>query len=109
MLDDIVVLVVICSLFGASFLNEYIKNKRQAERMNDLEQNIAMVLKIMMEKVEEIHELKDYLPQFTINQNPLQGLFDAIAGNMTSGIKGNAPRDDAGRFAQLSDENGTQE
>lgn len=81
------------------------------ERMSTLEDALGSALGFIMEQVKGIGEIKDYLPQFTIQTNPLQGIFDAVLKNW--GMPGsNAPsppsRDENGQFAELI-EDGTQE
>ena len=78
---EIAILVQIMALAGLIwFLIE--NQKRTEERMNDLEQGVATVLQIVLEKITDIAEIKDYIPQFSINQNPLQPLIEAFAQNM---------------------------
>ena len=103
MYSEIALFLVIFVGFGFQILNDLVKNKKQTERMNELEGNIAVVLKMMLEKVDAIHELKDYIPQFSINQNPLQGLFDAIASNMQRNIRPEQFRDEAGQYSALNE------
>ena len=71
------------------------------ERFQLMEDALAKSLGYVMEQVKEIGAIKEYLPQFTINQNPLQGLMDAFLGNLTQ--DSNAPtdlsRDESGQFS----------
>lgn len=96
---EILTVFLLAGLSLAVFFGE---RKREA-RLDELEQSIAMVLKVILDKMTQIEELKEFIPAFTINQNPLQGLFDAIAGNIQSNIRERHGRDDAGRFASLGD------
>ena len=96
---EILTVFLLAGLSLAVFFGE---RKREA-RLDDLEQSIAMVLKVILDKMTQIEELKEFIPAFTINQNPLQGLFDAIAKNIQTNIRERHSRDDAGRFASLGD------
>ena len=79
------------------------------ERMSTLEDALGSALGFIMEQVKGIGEIKDYLPQFTINQNPLQPIIEAIIGNYTSNAPSPPPRDESGQFSTELIEDGKTE
>ena len=97
--------VFLClSLILVSLFHQYQRDKDSEEKFLELENNIANVLGIMLEKMTEISNLKEFIPEFSINQNPLQPIFEAIARNMGSRLKEDThPRDSAGQWAELGD------
>jgi len=78
------------------------------ERFEIMEDALAKSLGYVMEQVKEIGAIKEYLPQFTINQNPLQGLMDAFLGNLTHDSNApTEPADNRGKDGQFISEGQT--
>lgn len=91
----VVGIVVFCWFAWITYRLEHIGDSASEanERFELMEDALAKSLGYVMEQVKEIGAIKEYLPQFTINQNPLQGLMDAFLGNLTQ--DSNAPTEPA--------------
>jgi len=70
------------------------------ERFDAMESLLEQALGFIAEKVKGIEDIKEYIPSFSINQNPLQSIIDAVVGNwQDSNAAPPAARDESGQFA----------
>jgi len=70
------------------------------DRLESMESLLEQALGFIAEKVKGIEEIKDYIPSFSINQNPLQGIIDAIVGSWQDSNAAPPPeRDASGKYA----------
>lgn len=98
----VVGIVIFCWFAWITYRLEHIGDSASEanERFEVMEDALARSLGFVMEQVKEIGAIKEYLPQFSIQQSPLQPLIDMFLGNLTQ--DSNAPtdlgRDESGQF-----------
>ena len=70
------------------------------ERFDAMESLLEQALGFIAEKVKGIEDIKEYIPSFSINQNPLQSVIDALVGQWQATNAAPPPeRDTSGKFA----------
>ena len=74
-MDPTYIAIVLFVGFSAIALWRIIETERRIEQIDT---GLGKVMMGVTEKLEEIGQIRDYLPEFTINQNPLQAIFDAV-------------------------------
>jgi len=66
------------------------------DRFDVLEEALAQSLGFVVESIKKIEDIKEWAPNLTVNQNPLQPLIESILGNIGGApSKPSSPEDSA--------------
>jgi hypothetical protein len=103
---DVVVLLAVVVIF----LDRMRAKSLLDERLDDLTEGLALMCNELLSRTEEIMKIKDYMPEFKIEQNPIHSiieLFQTLRGEKV-GNQNITPRDlGTGRWS--SGDNGEEE
>jgi len=109
-MDDGVILFLVCFVAGLCLWFGWITYRIEQiggeasevhGRFDSIEDALAQSLGFLIEKVKQIEDIKDFVPNIIQNQSPLQPLLDHILRQVATGDS-NAPsdfgRDESGQF-----------
>ena len=69
------------------------------DRLDDLTEGLGLLANELLARTEEIMKIKDYMPEFKIEQNPLTSIIELITTLRNKNETNNNPRDPSGRYA----------
>lgn len=72
-LDSIVVLAVFIII-----LDRYRARSNLEERLDDITEGLGLLANELLSRTEELLKIRDYMPEFKIEQNPLSSIIDLI-------------------------------
>ena len=98
-------LVIIGVLLWLCFSKKGTQNDL-SHRLDDITEGLGLLANELLARTEEIMKIKDYMPEFKIEQNPLTSIIELIQqlrGDQNSSAMNNNPRDPHGRYAAPSE------
>ena len=74
------------------------------ERLDDIAEGLGLLANELLARTDEILKIKDYMPEFKIEQNPLTSIIELITTLRNKNETNNNPRDPSGRYAAPPEE-----